>query len=72
MALAEASQKSENHRVPITEEEFGARVRRLEAYARNHPAAYRLRSGLLAALGYGRPAPDACALAGAVPRGHGT
>jgi Zn-dependent protease with chaperone function len=36
----------------MTQEQFDALVRRLEGYAGRHPGAYRLRVGLLAALGY--------------------
>lgn len=36
----------------MNEKEFVALVNRLELYERDHPAAYRLRVGLLAALGY--------------------
>lgn len=36
----------------MTEKEFVALVNRLEVYERDHPATYRLRVGLLAALGY--------------------
>ncbi|HKQ52757.1 MAG TPA: M48 family metallopeptidase [Pyrinomonadaceae bacterium] len=37
----------------MKQEEFDALVKRLEGYARAHPASYKLRVGLLAALGYG-------------------
>jgi Zn-dependent protease with chaperone function len=37
----------------MNQEDFEARVKELEDYARRHPGSYRLRVGLLAALGYG-------------------
>lgn len=37
----------------MTHEEFEAKVKELEGYARSHPGSYRLRVALLAALGYG-------------------
>jgi Zn-dependent protease with chaperone function len=37
----------------MNKEQFDALVKRLEGYARSHPAGYKLRVGLLAALGYG-------------------
>lgn len=38
--------------MPMTQERFEGMIRRLETYAAKHPGAYRLRVGLLAALGY--------------------
>jgi len=37
----------------MNQEQYDALVKRLEGYARENPGSYKLRVGLLAALGYG-------------------